>query len=193
MKIPKVSKKTQDALKKQIINKIDIGSGANKQGPDWFGIDYRKLEGVDLVHDLEKTPWPIKSNTFDLAVASHVVEHIQPAHGIFLNFMNEAWRILKPGADFLISAPYATSPGMFRDPTHVNFVNEQTWAYFDPADEMFKGGLYGIYAPLPWHIKANTWHQNGNIEVILTKLDIMPHHNVDKEYLKTLKEHNKIK
>jgi len=193
MKIPKVAKKTIDTINKTKVARIDIGAGSNKQGKDWFGIDYRKLQGIDLVHDLEKFPWPIPSKSFDMAVASHVVEHIQPAHGIFISWMNEIWRILKPGAEFLISAPYATSVGMFRDPTHVNFVNEQTWSYFDPEDPMFKGGLYRIYSPLPWRIKANTWHDIGNVEVILVKRDILPQYNVDPEYLRILKNNNKIK
>lgn len=193
MKIPKVSKSTKDAIRKQKASKIDVGCGANKQGADWFGIDYRKLPGVNLVHDLEKQPWPIASNSFNIAISSHVIEHIQPTHGIFIDFMNSVWRILKPGGEFLISAPYATSIGMFRDPTHVNFINEQTFAYFDPEDEDFKGGLYGIYAPLPWRIKVNTYNPVGNIEVVLVKRDIFPRYKVDKGYLKTLKANNKIK
>jgi len=30
-----------------------------------FGIDYRKMQGVDLVQDLEKFPWPIPSESFN--------------------------------------------------------------------------------------------------------------------------------
>lgn len=187
----KISKKTRDLLAKRKISYVDIGCGGNKQGKDWFGIDYRSLPGVDLVQDLEKFPWVIPSESFDIAVASHVVEHIQPTHGIFISWMNEVWRILKPGGEFMISAPYAGSIGMFRDPTHCNFVNEETWSYFAPHDQLFQGGLYGIYAPLPWEIKINTWHVTGNIEVALKKIEIKPEYNVDKEYLRLLKKHTK--
>jgi len=182
------SKKTKDLLKKRKKSYVDIGCGANKQDEKWFGIDYRDLPGVDLVQDLEKTPWAIPSNTFDTAISNHVIEHINPSHGIFIEFMNEAWRILKSGADFIIGAPYATSVGMFRDPTHVNFINEETWSYFDPMDQLYQGALYHIYSPLPWQIKVNTWHSSGNVEVVLTKRDILPVHNVDSEYLKKLKK-----
>ena len=185
----KISKETRNLLLKRKISFLDIGCGANKQGLDWFGIDYRKLAGVDLVQDLEKFPWAIPSESFNTAVANHVVEHIQPTHGIFINFMNEVWRVLKPNGEFLIGAPYATSSGMFRDPTHCNFINEETWSYFDPDDLFYKGGLYHIYAPLPWRIKINTWHSTGNIEVVLVKRDIIPEYKVDSEYLKTLKKH----
>lgn len=187
-----MNKKIKKTIEKQKVSKVDIGCGAAKAGPDWFGMDYRKLPGVDLVQDLEKFPWNIPSETFNVALSSHVVEHINPAQGIFIKFMNQAWRILKPGGEFIIGAPYATSIGMFRDPTHCNFINEETWSYFSPTDKFYNGQLYSIYAPLPWEIKINTWHANGNIEVVLKKLEIKPEYNVDKEYLRELKLHTKM-
>ena len=188
-----ISKQTRELLKKRKINAIDIGCGGNKQGKDWFGIDYRKMPGVDLVQDLESFPWKIPSESFNTAVASHVVEHINPSHGIFINFMNEAWRILKPDGEFVIAAPYATSIGMLRDPTHCNFINEETWSYFDPDDSFYHGGLYRIYSPLPWRIKINTWHTTGTIEVVLAKRAEYEGFNVDPEYVRLLKLHTKQK
>ena len=178
-------------LEKRKVSFVDIGCGANKQGKDWFGIDYRKLPGVDLVQDLEKFPWKVPSESFHTAVANHVIEHINPSHGIFISFMNEAWRILKENGEFILGAPYATSVGMFRDPTHVNFINEETWSYFDPDDQLYHGDLYHIYAPLPWRIKINTWHSTGNVEVCLVKRNIEPEMKVDSEYLRLLKLHTK--
>lgn len=186
-----VSKKVHDVISKQKQSFVDIGCGKNKSGKDWFGIDYRALPGVDLVQDLESFPWAIPSESFNLAVSNHVVEHINPSHGIFINFMNEAWRILKPDGEFIIGCPYATSSGMFRDPTHCNFINEETWSYFDPDDIFFHGGLYHIYSPLPWKIKINTWHATGNMEICLIKREILPEYNVDSEYLRLLKLHTK--
>ena len=188
----KITKSNRDLLKKRKISYVDIGCGGNKQGENWFGIDYRKKPGVDLVQDLESFPWAVPTESFDIAIASHVVEHINPAHGIFIAFMNSVWRILKPDGEFIIGAPYATSAGMFRDPTHCNFVTEETWSYFDPFDDIHKGGLYGIYAPLPWNVKVNTWHASGNIEVVLKKRKIIPEYKVDTEYLKDLKKHTKL-
>lgn len=188
----KISKIVRSTIEKQKVSYVDIGCGGNKQGKDWFGIDYRKMPGVDLIQDLESFPWGVPSESFNTAVASHVIEHIQPAHGIFISFMNEAWRILKEDGEFIIGAPYATSVGMFRDPTHCNFINEETWSYFDPEDQLYQGQLYGIYSPLPWRIKINTWHTTGNIEVVLVKRAIEDAHKVDPEYLRLLKLHTKL-
>ena len=188
-----VSKETRRLLEGKKVRFLDVGCGANKAGPNWFGIDYRNIPGsVDMVQDLEVFPWKIPSETFDTALANHVIEHINPSHGIFISFMNEVWRLLKPEGEFMIGAPYATSTGMFRDPTHCNFVNEETWTYFDPEDIFYKGELYKIYAPLPWRIKINTWHSTGNIEVVLVKREITPEMKVDAEYLRLLKLHTKL-
>lgn len=192
MKIQKVSKLTKNLLSSRKINVIDIGAGKNKQNPNWFGIDYRPLHGIDLVQDLEKQPWPIPSESFNTAILSHVAEHINPAKGGFLSFMNEIYRILKPEGELILSVPYATSPGMFRDPSHCNFLNEETFSYFDPHDNLYNGGLYHIYSPLPWKIKNLVWNMNGSLECVLVKRDILPEYNVDKEYLRLLKLHTKL-
>lgn len=146
--------------------KLDIGCGANKQ-PGFVGIDNRKLPGVDIVQDVEKFPWPLPDRCANLAVASHLVEHIDPHGGVFLRFMDEVWRILKYGGQFMIATPYAGSHGYFQDPTHCNPCNEATWAYFDPLEA--DGILYKIYKPKPWKIEINTWHVNGNMEIVLSK------------------------
>lgn len=146
--------------------KLDIGCGANKQ-PGFVGIDNRKLPGVDIVQDVEKFPWPLPDGCANLAVASHLVEHIDPHGGVFLRFMDEVWRILKYGGQFMIATPYAGSHGYFQDPTHCNPCNEATWAYFDPLEA--DGILYKIYKPKPWKIDINTWHVNGNMEIVLSK------------------------
>lgn len=150
--------------------RLDIGCGANKQGPDWTGIDYRPLPGVDIVQDLEQFPWKdLKDESVDIAIASHVVEHINPAKGTFIKFMDEVWRVLKYGSTFAIATPYAGSLGYFQDPTHVNPCNEVTWSYFDPLDERTGGQLYRIYKPKPWKIESLAFDRGGNIELVLSK------------------------
>lgn len=188
MKSLKVSNETKKLIELRKTGGVDIGCGGAKNGPDFFGIDYRKMPGVDLVQDLEEFPWPIPTDTFKVAVSSHVVEHINPSKGIFINFMNECWRILKPGGEFFISAPYCRSNGMMRDPTHINFIHEETWAYFDPEESKYRGGLYHIYSPLPFFTKINTWTESGNVEVVLVKREIKKEYRVDSTFLKELKD-----
>jgi len=150
---------------KQTSIRLDIGCGASKHR-GFMGIDKLPLEGVDIVHDLEKTPWPLKDGSVTTAIASHVLEHINPANGIFLNVMNEIWRILEPDGQFAFVVPYAGSPGYWQDPTHCNGITEVTMYYFDPLHE---SGLYKFYRPKPWKIENLTYNHTGNLECILIK------------------------
>lgn len=188
----KINKKIKELLKKNNGIRLDIGCGATKH-EGFVGMDVRKLPGVDIVQDLEKFPWKLPNESVSIMIASHVVEHINPAGGIFLKFMDECWRVLKPGGEFLISCPYATSPGMFRDPTHCNFINEETWAYLDPYDPFYNGQLYAIYQPKPWQIKPNTlsWHDNGNLEVVLVKRPLKYAPSAPQSVLKGIKKTSK--
>lgn len=145
--------------------RLDIGCGANKQ-IGFVGMDHQALPGVDIVHNWDEFPWPIPDNSVLTAIASHVVEHVNPVNGHFIEWMNEVWRVLKPDGQFAIAAPYGGSPGFWQDPTHCNGVTESTWHYFDPLSE---SGLYGFYKPKPWKIEVNTFHRSGNVEVVLRK------------------------
>jgi len=140
---------------------LDAGCGSAKQ-PHCVGMDKRDLPGVDVVHDIEDTPWPFASSTFDRVILSHVMEHINPSKSV--DVMNEIWRVMKPAGVCMLAMPYAGSFGHWQDPTHIKPWNEATCHYFDPDME-----LYRIYEPKPWKIEANVWRADGNIEVILRK------------------------
>jgi len=100
--------------------------------------------------------------------------------GGFLRFMDEVWRILKSGGQFISTFPYAGSPGDFWDPTHVNHIRHETLSYLDPLAKDPAGNFYnfyGIYRPKPWKIIKCFYDQNGFIEVALEKRLIDPSYN----------------
>lgn len=163
-----MDKKIEKLLKEKSGIRLDLGCGEQKQ-PGFVGIDMEAYEGVDIVHDLEEFPFPLPDECVILATASHLLEHINPHKGVFINFMNEVWRIMKPGGEFAFVVPYAGSPGYWQDPTHVNPINRNTLAYFDPIDPKVGGMLYHFYRPKPWKIKVVNWHQAGNLEAVLVK------------------------
>lgn len=161
-------------IKKLIKNKsgirLDIGGGSNPN-PGFVNIDILPLKEVDIVWDLEVTPWPLPDECVLTATASHVLEHINPHKGIFINVMNEIWRVMKPGGQFAFVVPHAASHGYAQDPTHCNMINETTMHYFDPDPELRSMGasLYNFYRPKPWKIQKQYFNPMGNIEVLLTK------------------------
>lgn len=143
--------------------RLDIGCGANKQ-EGFVGMDKRDLPGVDIVHDWNVYPWPLPDGACNMVLASHVVEHVNPADGGFVRWMDELWRVCQVGAEVAISCPHGYSSGYLQDPTHCNALNEATWSYFDPSQ-----ALYGVYRPRPWRIKVLSWDPTRNIEVVLVK------------------------
>jgi len=146
--------------------KLDLGCGGNKQ-KGFTGMDMRDLPGVDIVHDIEKFPWPLHDDCCMIIVASHLVEHISPKHSIA--FMDECWRIMVIGGTLAIATPYPGSVGYWQDPTHQNGWSQITFQYFDPTYPLFS-----IYQPMPWRIKKGfpVWQQNGNLEVIMEKIEV---------------------
>ena len=160
------------------ILKIDLACGNNKLGEDWLGVDIIPFPTVDMVWDLDVYPWPFPDGCATTILCSHYVEHINPARGGFLKFMDECWRILKIGGEMGVAAPYGVSEGYVQDPTHCNPVNHATFFYFDP---LHKSDFYKVYHPKPWKIKESIWHSNGNIEVSLIKREDI------KEYYEDIK------
>jgi predicted SAM-dependent methyltransferase len=97
-------------------------------------------------------------------MASHVVEHIPPHNLGFIKFMNEVWRVLKPGGEFAIVCPHGRSDGYIQDPTHCNMLNENTFLYFVQDHP-----LWQFYKPAPWTIKYLSFDPTANIECVLVK------------------------
>lgn len=165
-----MTKDIEKLLKDKSGVRLDIGCGANKnQG--FVGIDIMPLKGVDIVWNLEETPWPLPDECVIMATASHVLEHINPHGGVFINVMDEIWRVLKPYAQFAFVVPHGESSGYIQDPTHCNPMNETTMHYFDPDPEGASMGpqLYNFYRPKPWKIVKQFFNYTGNLEVLLEK------------------------
>ena len=110
---------------------LDVGCGdAESKYPGAVGMDKQDLPGVDVVHDWNDFPWPFEDGSVLTIIASHVVEHVSPIDGHFLDWMNEAWRVLRVGGQMAIVCPYGTNAYWAQDPTHCNAVTERTWWYF---------------------------------------------------------------
>ena len=81
--------------------KLNIGCGRDiRKG--WINLDMVKSEGVDVVHNLEKFPYPFKNNFFEEIYAAHIIEHLENPY----KFMRELWRISKKNAKIIIKTPH---------------------------------------------------------------------------------------
>jgi hypothetical protein len=103
--------------------------------------------------------------------------------GGFMRFMDEAWRILKPGGQSQHIFPFAGSQGYWQDPTHINAINHITMAYFDPMAKDSAGNLYHlytIYRPKPWKLLRCYYDTIGFVEIAMEKRKIDPsYHTLD--------------
>jgi predicted SAM-dependent methyltransferase len=114
--------------------RLDLGCGdVPKEG--FEGVD---MYGTGAKHkvDLMSFPWPFKDSSVDEINCSHFIEHL-PMYPLvngdtdmLIAFMNECYRILKPGANMTVVCPSARSNRAFWDPTHRRFIVSETFLYF---------------------------------------------------------------
>ncbi len=105
--------------------KLNLGCG-NDIRKGWTNLDMYKHDGVDVVHNLEKYPYPFKDNQFELILADNVLEHLDDTIGI----MKELYRILRPGGKVILKFPYYQHPNAWVDPTHKKCLTVGTFEYF---------------------------------------------------------------
>lgn len=93
--------------------RLDLGSGPNvKEG--FIGVDSRDF-GQQIVADLRE-PWKWADSSVDEVYCSHFVEHLTATERV--HFVNELYRVLKPGARAEIITPHWASSRAYGDLTH---------------------------------------------------------------------------
>ncbi len=97
---------------------LNLGSGTKKI-KDYINVDKYETLGPDIVHDLEKFPYPFKDNSVVNIILSHVLEHIGQNPNIFNSIMKELYRICKNQAIISITVPHPRHNDFLSDPTHV--------------------------------------------------------------------------
>lgn len=109
----------------QPLKVMDVGCGRQKQVPWAVGIDRVEQPGVDVVADIEAS-LPFDADAFDHVFAVHVLEHIHDLLGL----MRELHRVLRPTGVLHVLAPYWRHVHAVADPTHVRYLDGQTFRYF---------------------------------------------------------------
>lgn len=94
--------------------RLDIGCGKNKR-EGFIGIDQHAMPGVDTVMDIRQR-WPFDDNSVDEIHCSHFIEHLTANERV--QFYNEMYRVMKPGAKASIITPHWASNRAYGDPTH---------------------------------------------------------------------------
>jgi SAM-dependent methyltransferase len=145
---------------------LDLGCGDNLKNPFEAEIVY----GIDVREDLEKNIYksdlviekiPFDDNYFEYISAFDFIEHIPrliycPERRYpFVELMNEIYRVLKPGGIFLSVTPGVPNLQAFQDPTHVNFITEETFEKYFTQNYLY-AKMYGFNGS--FSIEKQHWH-----------------------------------
>jgi SAM-dependent methyltransferase len=110
--------------------KLHLGCGRTRLR-DFVNIDVVNGPAVDLVMDFDAcgaggAAFPYPDDSVEESFASHLIEHLRSP----LPFMQELWRVTRPGGVATFLCPYGSSDDAFEDPTHVRQYFIQSWGYF---------------------------------------------------------------
>jgi SAM-dependent methyltransferase len=106
-------------------NILDLGCGLRKR-PGAIGIDVNPRSQADVIHDLNRFPYPFPDNHFDEIICDNIIEHLDD----FLKVMEELHRIAKPLALVTIVVPFYSHQQAHTDPTHRHFFSVHSFDYF---------------------------------------------------------------
>lgn len=106
--------------------RLDLGCGKNPR-EGFAGVDSRDF-GQAFKVDLGKAWWPWADSSVEEAHSSHMVEHLTAPERI--HFVNELYRVLKPGGKCTIIVPHWASCRAYGDLTHQWPPVSEFWFYY---------------------------------------------------------------
>lgn len=127
---------------------LDVGCGQAKY-PGATGIDISPETQADLVVDLNETPYPIESDSFDQILCQDVLEHVRQP----LKVLEELHRIGRRGGRVQIRTPHYSSVLAYGDPTHEHYFSVM-------AVRSFEKPLFAHYATARFrlvHVTLDFW------------------------------------
>ena len=79
-----------------------------------IGVDVSPNSDADVLHDLNRFPYPLDSDSFDLIIMQDILEHLDDVPKV----MREIHRVARDGALVRIRTPHYSSYYAYNDPTH---------------------------------------------------------------------------
>lgn len=117
---------------------LDVGSG-RRNLPGATSVDIDPATSPDVVHDLDRRPWPFETSEFDGAWLDNVLEHLDDV----VATLDEVHRVVKPNGEVVIHVPYFRSRYAAVDPTHKHAFTVSSMDYFDVDHEFHSRYGYG--------------------------------------------------
>lgn len=163
--------------------KLNLGSG-NDPLEGFVNVDMLERDDVDVKHNLMDFPYPWDNDSADEIRAIDVIEHldnyiydIEPdedgewhltnGRPTIMAFIEECYRILKPGGTLYIQTPSWDSELFKIDPTHVRGFHPRTFDFFDPTTEY--GQIRDFYSPAKFRVQSEQL-ENLNLRFWMEKI-----------------------
>jgi predicted SAM-dependent methyltransferase len=146
------------------VKRLNLGAGTDIRA-GWVNSDIVKLQGIDVVHDLDVFPWPWETGTVDEILANDLFEHVHDA----LGFVNECGRILKAGGFLRVRTPHYQHENSWTDPSHVRHCTEKSLDYWTLGTEFYEKYSAGYAAEGVAFERVNVTVEGGNILFILRR------------------------
>lgn len=111
--------------------KLNLGCGRDiRKG--YLNLDFLKGEGVDVVHDLNKFPYPFDSDSFDEIILNHVFEHLDYPFLV----LKELYRITKNKGVIKITVPHFRSTNAWAALSHKRAFSSGSFREFDIDEDV---------------------------------------------------------
>jgi len=144
--------------------KLNLGVGREARA-GWVNVDRQQYEGVDVLWDLDMTPWPWGPCEADEILALDIFEHLMDMTAT----MDECWRVLKPGGLLKIRGPRAGGVNHYADPTHRRGFTDTSFNYY--AANTQKADIPLVYGVGRWElVRIIGAPGSPNIEFVLRRL-----------------------
>jgi predicted SAM-dependent methyltransferase len=154
---------------------LDIGCGDRKKVSWAVGLDRVRTAAADVVHDLDSLPWPFADDSFDVVIASHVVEHLADV----LKLSEELYRICRDGAEIRIATPHFSSPDAFVDPTHRHQFGFRSFEFVAAPDQTHQPRLQQVLSPLlGMEATVAGWYTDPKFEIVAREITFRKPHRV---------------
>lgn len=109
--------------------KLNMGCGVNRR-EGWVNVDKEAACNPDLLLDVERFPWPLDDDSVDEMLFHHSLEHMGQSSSLFLDIMQEIYRVCSHGATLQVNVPHPRHDHFLGDPTHVRAITPDLFALF---------------------------------------------------------------
>lgn len=158
--------------------KLNFGSG-NDPLEGFINVDMLKRDDVDVEYNLMDFPYPWDDESAEEIRAIDFIEHLDNyldkssplvefhRKPTMMAFIEECYRILKPGGVLYIQTPSWDSELFKIDITHVRGFHPKSFDFFDPTTEY--GQIRDFYSPAKFRVRCEQL-ENLNLRFWLTKI-----------------------